>query len=48
MRTVAEIKAEILKLKPAEVFELGRRVDELIKKLSKRSEEKAFKTERVK
>jgi hypothetical protein len=48
MRTVAEIKAEILKLKPAEVFELGRRVDGLIKKLPRRSEKKAFKTGRLK
>jgi hypothetical protein len=48
MRTVAEIKAEILKLKPAEVFELGRRVDELLKKLPKQSRKAAVKTRRPK
>ena len=37
MRTVAEIKAEILKLKPEEVRQLGRRVQELLKKLPKQS-----------
>ena len=31
MHTVAEIKAEILKLKPEEIHQLGKRVQELLK-----------------
>jgi hypothetical protein len=48
MRTVAEIKAEILKLKPEEIHQLGKRVQELLKKLPKQSRKAAVKTRRPK
>jgi hypothetical protein len=48
MRTVAEIKAEILKLKPEEIHELGKRVQELIKKLPMKSRGVAVKAGRLK
>jgi hypothetical protein len=48
METVEEIKAEILKLKPEEIHELGKRIQELLKKLPKQSRKTAVKTRRPK
>jgi hypothetical protein len=48
MHTVAEIKAEILKLKPEEIHQLGRRVQELLNELPKQSRNEAVITRRPK
>jgi hypothetical protein len=46
--TVAEIKAEILELKPGEIHQLGRRIQELLNKLPKQSRVAAVKTRQPK
>ena len=46
MSTVAEIKAAILKLKPEEIHQLGKRIQELFKELPKQSRNAAVKTRR--
>jgi hypothetical protein len=48
MHTVAEIKEEILKLKPEEIYQLGKRVQELLKELPKQSRNAAVKTRQPK
>ena len=48
MRTVAEIKTEILKLKPEEIHQLGKRIQELCKELPKQPSGVAVKTGRLK
>jgi hypothetical protein len=48
MDRVEEIKAEFLKLKPEEIHQLGKRIQELLKKLPKQSRKTAVKKGRVK
>ena len=48
MSTVAEIKAAILKLKPEEIHQLGKPVQELLKELPKQLHNAAVKTRRSK
>jgi len=48
MITVAEIKAEILKLKPEEIRQLDKWVQDFCKKLQKNQNEAGFKAGRAK